>query len=91
MTTIKELKEHIARNYKDGDHVAYAIWSLDDVIERAKENEVKISKKQAEELLDTINDSQDCTQGITWNSIDNELDELEEKIEKEKVRRKRSR
>lgn len=89
MTTIKELKKHIERNYKDEDHVAFAIWSLDDVLVRAEENEVKISEEQAKKILDTLNDHQDCTQGITWDSIDNALNELEEEIEKEKSKKKK--
>ena len=75
MTTVKEAIEHLQRYLKPTDHVAVAIWSEEDVLERAKERRIKITKKQAQTILDRIDRKQDCTIGITWDTIDCYIDD----------------
>ena len=50
-------------------HVAVAIWCEDDVLELAKEEGIKCSRKRAREILDEIDHEQDCELGITWTTI----------------------
>jgi hypothetical protein len=59
------------------EHVAVAIWSTEDVKERAKERKIKITEKQAEELIDRIDRKQDATIGISWDTIDCYLGDLD--------------
>jgi hypothetical protein len=76
MATVKEIIEKFQSSYKPDDHVAVAIWSIEDVMEQAKENGVKITKKRANEVLDFIDDEQDATHGISWITINCAIDEI---------------
>lgn len=69
MPTIKELKQDLA-SYKDEDVVAYALWGVADVFQRARELRYKCTKEQAEKILERVHDNQDCEYGITWPSLD---------------------
>ena len=57
-------------------HVAVAIWCREDVRERAEHKGIKITDEQIDELLDRIDHKQDCSLGITWDTIDCFLDEF---------------
>jgi len=76
MTTVKEVIGRL-KNYVPDEHIAVTIWSTEDVKERAKERKIKITEKQAEELIDRIDHKQDATMGITWDTIDCYLDDLD--------------
>lgn len=76
MPTVKEVIEHL-RRYNENEHVATAIWSEDDVLGRAKERNIKITRKQAQDIIDRIYRKQDATIGITWDTIDCYLDDLQ--------------
>ena len=60
-------------------HIAVAIWCEDDVIERAKENGIRIGRRQAREIIDRVDHHQDCTIGITWDTLDYYIDEIKGK------------
>ena len=77
MTTVKETIEHLRRSYKENQHIAVAIWCIEDVMERAKERGIKITEEQAEELIDRVDRKQDASIGISWDTIDCYLDDLE--------------
>uniref|UniRef100_A0A6M3KJP5 Uncharacterized protein n=1 Tax=viral metagenome TaxID=1070528 RepID=A0A6M3KJP5_9ZZZZ len=66
--------------YNNGEHVATAVWSEEDVFEKAKEKGMKISREQAQEVLAEIDRKQDASLGITWDTIDCYLDDLEEEV-----------
>lgn len=83
MTTVKRAIEHLSSIYKPSDHIAIAIWSIEDVINQAKENGIKITKKQAEKVIDFIDRKQDATLGISWVTVDCALDNLEGIMEHE--------
>ena len=74
MPTVEEAIEKVkqARNQQ----VAVAVWCEDDILERAGERKIKITRKQAAEILDEMDAKQDCELGITWTTIDCYLDEL---------------
>lgn len=72
MPTVKEARERL-RGIRG--HMAVAIWQEADVLGRARERHIKISRKQASEILDEIDRKQDCELGITWTTIDCYLDE----------------
>lgn len=50
-------------------HVAVAIWSEADVITLAHEHGVTMGRKSAQEILETIDDNQDCEMGISWGTL----------------------
>jgi len=74
MPTVEEAIKRLKWN--GSQHVAVAIWSEDDVLERAKELGIKCSRAQAREIIDSIDHKQDCSLGITWDTIDNYLYEI---------------
>ena len=57
-------------------HLAVAVWSEDDVLDRAKERHIKITREQAREIIDQIDRKQDDDLGISWTTINCYLDEL---------------
>jgi len=63
-------------NWNGEQHVAVAIWCEDDVLFRAKERGIKCSRAQAQEIIDSVDHKQDCSMGITWETLDCYLDEL---------------
>jgi len=87
MVLVKDAIKHL-KQYKLTDHVAVAIWQAEDVMEHAKNGrDMDVTKEEAEEIIDQMDRNQDCEYGITWQTIDNYLDELEEKREREKMDR----
>uniref|UniRef100_A0A6M3JZE4 Uncharacterized protein n=1 Tax=viral metagenome TaxID=1070528 RepID=A0A6M3JZE4_9ZZZZ len=76
MNTVQKHIEHLQRTYEQGDVIAVAIWVVDDVLTRAKERKIKITKKQAEDILSTIERHQDATLGITWDTLDCYIDDV---------------
>lgn len=64
-------------SYKPEDIVAVAIWQVDDVLGQAKETGIKITRKQAEEIIERIDRRQDASLGISWDTIDAYLDDLD--------------
>lgn len=74
MPTIEEAIKRL--HYSDGQHVAVSIWCEKDVQGRAKELGIKCSRAKAREIIDTIDQKQDCTMGITWDTLDYYLYEL---------------
>lgn len=75
MTTAKEVIEHL-QGYDEDEEIAVAIWSEVDVLERAKERNMTITKEQAKSIIDRIHRKQDATLGISWDTIDCYLDDL---------------
>jgi hypothetical protein len=67
MPTTKEVIERF--DWLKNQHVAVAIWCEDDVLELAKEEGIKCSRKRAREIIDEIDRKQDCELGISWDTI----------------------
>jgi hypothetical protein len=76
MPTVEDVINHL-KSYNPKEHIAVAVWSEEDVLERAKERTMKITKEEARDIIDRIDRRQDATIGITWDTIDYYLDELE--------------
>ena len=60
----------------DRQHIAVAVWCAQDVIDRGKERHIHIGLKQANAIIDEIDHHQDCSLGITWDTLDCYIDEL---------------
>lgn len=75
MPTVKEFLARFKQIYQNPDeHIAVAIWCVEDVKARAKERGKKISDKQAEEIVDDLEHNHDASIGISWDTIDCLLD-----------------
>lgn len=75
MPTVASVIEHL-KGYKPDEHIATAIWCEEDVLGRAKELGVKITRKQAQEILDELERKQDCELGISWLTLDSAIQDL---------------
>jgi len=69
MPTVTEAKKRF-RGMSPDEHIAIAIWCEDDVLEEAKLKGIKCSREQARDILDKMDSKQDCSMGITWDTID---------------------
>lgn len=79
MPKVSDVIRHLTDNYQSDEHIATAIWCEEDVIGRARERGKFVTQEQAQNILDTIDRKQDCTQGISWVELDIYTDaELEE-------------
>jgi len=76
LPTVKEIVNWLLRHYSPDEHVAVDIWCVEDVLERAEERGIKISRKGAEEIIDEVHRRRDSTIGINWDVIDSFLDEV---------------
>ena len=74
MTTVQKHIEFLQRNFKQGDVIAVATWTVADVLEQAKTKKMNITKAQAEKVLERIDRKQSADLGITWDTIDCYLD-----------------
>lgn len=79
MPTVEEAIEILRRN--GSQHVAVAIWCEDDVLERAEERGMTITREQAQAVLNNMDYKQDCEMGISWATIDYYLDEVARETE----------
>lgn len=76
MTTIKELIERLQWHNPD-EHVAVAIWSVEDVKTQAESRNLKIDDEQAEAIIERIDAKHDASIGISWDTIDCYLDDYD--------------
>jgi hypothetical protein len=73
MPTVASVIEHL-HGYQSDEHIAVAIWCEEDVLGRAEERGIKITREQAQSILDQMDANHDCESGITWDTIDAGLD-----------------
>jgi hypothetical protein len=69
MPTVASVIEHL-QGYKPDEHIATAIWCEEDVLGRAKEMGIKITRKKVQEILDDIEQHHDAELGISWMTLD---------------------
>lgn len=51
-------------------------WSTEDVMDKASEMQVEITELEANEILSKIERQHDCSIGVTWDTIENAIEEL---------------
>jgi hypothetical protein len=86
------LIEQLQKHWKPDDHVAAALWSVEDVFDQAENNHepsVKLTREQAEEIIDHVDRKQDASLGITWDTLDAYIDDYE-RINKEEEEHKKA-
>ena len=52
------------------------IWSTEDVLQRAKDNDVKITEDEANSILLEMQRDYDADVGINWETIDDYIEDL---------------
>jgi len=73
---IEKLIKHLKKSYILTEHIAYDIWTEDDVIEQAEEMNVKLTDDEVIRVLDLINTSKDASVGINWGVIESCINDL---------------
>ena len=51
-------------------------WSTEDVLQRAKDNDVKLTEDEANSILLEMQREYDADVGINWETIDDYIDDL---------------
>jgi hypothetical protein len=64
-----ELIELLKKQGKLDTHVACNVWSADDVKKLAEELGLSITKEDANNIIDLVEDNIDCSEGISWNTL----------------------
>lgn len=77
------LGENEVKRIDPKEHVCVIIWSVEDVLERANERGMKISKGEAEDIIEEMEHRHDATIGINWDTIDSYLGDLDDKRREE--------
>ena len=75
MPTVKDTIDRLQRSYKPDEHIAVAIWCESDVIDRAEKLGTVVTQEEAQDILDTIDRKQDCSVGVSWDTLDAFIDE----------------
>ena len=50
--------------------VIKAVWCMEDVLTRAEENDIKLTREEASEVLGLTYKHHDCNIGICWETLD---------------------
>lgn len=78
MVTVKNfLKEFQVQHPNESEEIAVAVWTVKDVKSRAEERQIDITEKRAQEIVSAMHRHQDPDIGITWETIDEYLHDLE--------------
>ena len=90
MATVKDLKRHIKDcGYKDDDVITWQIWTVEDVLEVARDKEydsdhidvitmyqTEVTKEMAEDVIRNVHENQSAEFGISWYTLMSELDDI---------------
>jgi len=68
--TVSDLIEQARNTAPDRADYAIAVWHVDDVIGRAKERGIKLTKAQAREIISRVDRKADAEVGINWLVLD---------------------
>jgi hypothetical protein len=68
MSTVKELKEHLA-TLNDEDVIAYDLWGPEDAIWQAKQEGKYLTEEQAKQVIAQVDRKKDASVGITWDTL----------------------
>jgi hypothetical protein len=66
------------KGYKENNKATCVlIWIAEDVFGRAKDLDIKCTEAEADGILEYMERKQDATLGVTWDTIDYHLENLE--------------
>lgn len=76
MKDIEKMTTHeIAQYLRHERKTAFILWQVEDVLLRADDGH-EISVEEAEGIIENLNEIADCNYGITWDTLDNGIDNL---------------
>ena len=78
MTTVKEHIEKLKKWYNPDDELAIAIWGAVDVKSRAEDMDIELTDEQVRDVLSCVENKQDATLGITWDTLDYWIEQVAE-------------
>ena len=70
----EEQVHSILHGLEEKHNLCVIIWSPEDVIERAKENDIIVSQEDAEYILQRVSSDHDCNYGVSWETLDCYID-----------------
>ena len=83
MTTVSELKEQLDKYYKDDDELCVIIWQVDDVKMQAEGMGMEVDDDDCADILYRLEQNHDACYGISWDTIDFCLQDLQRERENE--------
>lgn len=76
MPTVREIILHLQQNYSELDVIACAIWTEDDVIDKATQMNLVLTQYAVEEVLDRVDNEHDASVGINWDVLETTIREV---------------
>lgn len=76
MTTVAQLIRNLRLHHAPHDEVAVAIWQVQDVRDRADDRDIAVTLRQAERIIQRMDDNHDACHGLNWCVVDCYLDQL---------------
>ena len=80
MSVVRDVIDRL-KVYEPTAHVAVDIWTEDDVLERAGEVGVKLTRSQAQKVLDIMDRRKDANVGFNWDVLDVHIESVAEEGE----------
>ena len=74
MDTVETYLQKMRTGAKDRPDYALAVWHINDVIDRSCQQGISISEVEAREVIGLVERKQDCSLGISWDTIDAYID-----------------
>ena len=76
ISVVKDSEVHgIIHGLEDKFGLCVIVWSPEDAIERAKENNITLSQEDAVSIMEQIRHHHDCNYGISWETLDYWIDQ----------------
>lgn len=69
---VKDIIKHLTNNYNPEDHVANIIWCIGDIDEHITDE--FLTQDDKNEIIDRMSHNHDCSYGITWDTLQAEVD-----------------
>jgi len=74
--TVREIILHLQQNYSDLDVIACAVWTEDDVIDKATQMNLVLTQYAVEEVLNRLDDEHNASVGINWDVLETMIREV---------------
>lgn len=75
---VKDLIKHLESTYDPDDHIAYDIWTIDDVIEHAFNHYSErqwVTEESAINVIESMDNRKDASIGLNWDVLDAHLEQ----------------
>jgi|WetSurMetagenome_2_1015567.scaffolds.fasta_scaffold14415_8 hypothetical protein len=81
MPTVEDQIKHL-QGYDPKTPCAMHLWLPDDIKDKALEKGLKPTDEQIADILDSMEHHCDCTLGLTWYTVEAEIDDIEDEVAK---------